>query len=346
MLYATTRSKVETYTAQRALKEDRAPDGGLYIPAQLPSFSKEELAALWEQPCGGVLAEILNRFFNTKLSQWDVEFAVGKELFGLTQMSHRIVFGEVWRNPQGGFGELVQGLTELVSAEAGTVRPGTWMGIAVRVGLLFAIYGELRRRRILSPGDKLDAAVPTADLTAVFAACYARKMGLPMGTIVCCCNDNGGMWDLVCRGQMKLNAKVVPTNTPDWDFAVPQGLELMIYTLLGPEECEQFLKIWEKGSTYFLGVEQHRHFRQGLDACVVSQQRLSGVIPNLYRTNGYVLCPYSALVYSGLMDYRSITRQRSLALVFSETNPQDSLEVIAPRLGVSPQQLRDRINNS
>lgn len=343
MLYETTRSKVDVHTAQRALKEKRAPDGGLYIPAQIPAFSREELSALLKQPSGGIIAEVLNRFFNTKLSQWDVEFAIGRQPFGLKTMSHRIVFGELWRNPRGGFGYTVSLLTDLISTEVGVAEPGLWMQSAARIALVFAMVAQLRAERTLKIGETLDVAVATGDMVSGFSVWYARKMGLPIGTIVFCCNDNSGVWDLICRGQMKLNARVISTDTPECDTAVPEGLELLIYTLLGQEESEQFLKTMEKGGTYFLSSEQHRHFRQGLDACVVSSRRLVGVMPNLYKTNGYVLCPYSALVYAGLMDYRSITRRHNTALIFSEKSPTAHLELISRRLGVGADVLRREI---
>ena len=67
MLYATTRSKVDTYTAQRALKEERAPDGGWYVPNSLMVYGPQELAELLDQPAGEITARILSGFFKTKL---------------------------------------------------------------------------------------------------------------------------------------------------------------------------------------------------------------------------------------------------------------------------------------
>ena len=89
MLYATTRSKVATYTAQRALKEERAPDGGFYMPTSLPVYSHEELEALLKEPAGEIVARILNSFFKGKLGRMDVEFALGRKFFGLARISHR-----------------------------------------------------------------------------------------------------------------------------------------------------------------------------------------------------------------------------------------------------------------
>ena len=46
MLYATTRSKMDTYTAHRALHDDRSPDGGFFVPFKMPFYDKNQLAEL------------------------------------------------------------------------------------------------------------------------------------------------------------------------------------------------------------------------------------------------------------------------------------------------------------
>ena len=202
MLYATTRSKVATYTAQRALKEERSPDGGFYIPANLPVYSSDELEALLKEPSAEIVARVLNVFFKGKLGQLDVEFALGRRFFGLARISHRIVIGELWRNADGSFDALCRRLTERISAEFGTTNPGTWMRIACRIALVYAMYAELCRQGITSQGERMDAAVLTGDFEGPYALWTAKRMGLPIGHIICCCNENGGFWELLNRGQI------------------------------------------------------------------------------------------------------------------------------------------------
>ena len=341
MLYETTRSKVATYTAQRALKEERSPDGGFYVPAKLPVYSRDELETLLKEPAGEIVARVLNGFFKGKLTRMDVEFTVGKKFFGLARISHRIVIGELWRNADGSFEELCRRLAERLSAEFGTARAGSWMRIACRIALVFAMYGELRRQGVISQDEVLDGAVLTGDFEGPYALWTARRMGLPIGQVICCCNENGGFWELINRGQMKLNAKVYPTVTPRCDSAVPAGLELLIKEKLEWDDVEEFLALREKGGTYYLSAEEHRHFKEGFAAAVISDKRIRMAIPNLYNTNGYILCPYSALVYTGLMDYRSHPGPRRAALMLTENDPRECADTVIHALAISDQELRD-----
>ncbi len=83
MLYATTRNAQEAYTAQRALTENRGPDGGLYVPFREPSFSEEMLGSLLKMPARDCMAQMLNLLFRKQLTGWDIELAVGKHPIGV-----------------------------------------------------------------------------------------------------------------------------------------------------------------------------------------------------------------------------------------------------------------------
>ena len=341
MLYATTRSKVATYTAQRALKEERAPDGGFYIPTRFPYYDRDSLFSLLKEPAAQIVADLLNLFFKTDLGRLDVEFALGKRFFGLTDISHRIVIAELWRNSDWSFDALCRRLTQRLSVEMGLTEPGAWMRVACRIAVLFAILGELYKKELLPWFEVVDVAALTGNFETPFAVYAARKMGLPVGEIICCCNENSGVWDLINRAQMKLNAKVVPTMTPKCDMVVPQALEMLIRDKLEWDDVEEFLALQKKGGTYYLSAEEYRHFRYGISASVVGDSRVKLAIPNLYRTNGYILCPYSALVYTGLMDYRSRPGPRRTALMLTEYDPRESADTVIRSLAISDRELDD-----
>ena len=339
MLYETTRSKVATYTAQRALKEERAPDGGFYVPSSVAVYSPDELEALLHQPEAEIIARILNHFFKSQLGQLDVEFAVGRKLIGMARISHRIVIGELWRNPEGGFKGLCDRLAQRLSAEETVREAGSWMRIVCRTALIFAIFSRLRREGITEPGELVDVAVQTGDFETPYAMHLGRCMGLNIGQIICCCNENSGAWELINFGQLKTNAKLVKTLTPKCDTVVPAALELLIRERLQWDELESYLQIVQKGGTFFLEPEEHQLFREGFSAAVVSDRRMRLAIPNLFNTNGYILGPYSALVYTGLMDYRSQPGPRRTALMLTEHDPRADSDIVIRALVMSDEEL-------
>ena len=339
MLYATTRNKAANYTAQQALTEERASDGGLYVPDSLPIYSREELDELLTQPETEIIARVLNRFFEGQLGRREVEFAVGRKIIGMVRISHRIVIGELWRNPEGGFAGLCSRLAQRLSNEGDSGSPGMWMRIACRTAMIFAIFARLRRQGIIDSEELVDAAVQTGDFEGPYALDTARKMGLPIGEIICCCNGNSGIWELFNFGQIKTSAKLVKTLTPKCDTVVPAALELLIRDRLEDDNIMSYLDAVDRGGSFFLEPEAHSLLREGFSAAVVSDQRLRLAIPNLYNTNGYILGPYSALVYTGLMDYRSHPGPRRTTLMLTEHDPREDSKIVTRALILSDEEL-------
>lgn len=329
MLYATTRGKHDVVTAYKTVHTDCYSDGGLFVPFRMPKLTKEQLEALAETAPAQIVADVLNLFFSCSLTAWDVEFAVGRKTVKTAVIGRRLMAAELWHNA---------GLDAAHAARrlSGRIRGGrgedasNWMQIAVRIALLFASYGSLLASGSIRPHRLMDVAVTTGDFTMPMAAWYARQMGLPIGNIICGCNDNGSVWDLLNRGEFSTGDVLTRTATPEADIVVPRDLERLIYAILGMEETKRYLLCCSRGRTYTLPEDAQQKIGQGLFAAVISDLRVASIVPGVYRTRGYVLSPYGALAYGSLQDYWATTGQSRPALLVAERSPlRDSQQVSA-----------------
>ena len=100
MLYVTTRSRTDSYTAYRALHEGVASDGGEFLPIRLPQYTHEQLEAIMSDNFNETVARILNLFFSVRLTGWDIEFAIGRKPVRLLNMGRKITVAELWRNTE------------------------------------------------------------------------------------------------------------------------------------------------------------------------------------------------------------------------------------------------------
>lgn len=337
MLYVTTRNNRDAFTAQRALRENRAPDGGLYLPFRTPTFSREEIDALGEKPFGQTVAEVLNLLFKTKLTGWDVDFSIGRHPVRLENLRHRILMAESWHNPDWNYDRLVNNLVRLLLEEADA--PGDWVKIAVRIAVLFGIFGELKRRGI----ESADISVVSGDFSGPISAWYARQWGLPIGNIICCCNENNSLWDLICHGQLRTDGLSVPTITPEADVVIPEDLERLIYACGGATEVSRYLEACRQGRVYCPNDGVLAKLRSGLFVSVVSSFRMETTIPGVYRTSNYLLSLNSALAYAGLLDYRAKTGETRHALVLAEKSPLCDGDTVAGFLGIPREELKNLI---
>lgn len=345
MLYVTTRVRKDVFTSFRALSENRGPEGGFFVPMQLPCFDQSKIKALAKHSFSQNVADILNLFFGTRMDGWGVELGVGRYPVKTESLNSRITAVKTWHNPVCRFGGLVRGLEKVIrQSDQINHKPSDWFVIASRIAVLFGVYGMLLEKGVLHPRIPIDIAVPSGNLSQLMAAWYAREMGLPIGTIVCCCNENNGLWKLLHKGELRTDLPAQHTHTPDCDETVPADLERLIYAVLGPDEVQRFCEICRVGGTYYPEPENLARLREGIHVSVVSSRRMASTIPNLYKTTGFVSDPYTALAYSGLIDYRALTGESRQALIISEDSPLFWLEFIAQCMDMSAAQLKLLLN--
>lgn len=331
MLYVTTRNKYDTYTVYKAMHSDRGPDGGLYLPFRFPMLDKEDLLQLKSQTFCQRMAKILNLFFNTQLTAWDVELYGGKNPAKLVPMSHRILVAEVWHNHDLDFAQFEGRLAARICGyEDPGRKPASWVRIAIRIAALFAIYGELLAVEATRPDTVLDVAVSAEDFTAPMAVWYARKMGLPVGNIICS-HDDPTAWNLLHQGEVRT------------DSGMPENLERLVSAAFGVEENLRYCEICKKGRLYVTRPGMLEVLRRGMYATVISRDRLTGLIPSVYRMAGYIMSPQTALAYGGLQDYRATTGENRLALLMSEKSPVCDSKMIAASMELTEQQLLEKL---
>lgn len=341
MLYVTTVEKNDAYTAARTFLEDRGPDGGLFVPRQSFSFNENQLFELVQIPFGERIARILNSFFPTKLSGWDVDSAIGRCPVKASCMSHRIFVLELWRNLDGSYERMEKNLAEKVRNDGNAEQKvSSWLRIAIRIALLFAVYAELVKTNAIELGEPLDASVVSGDFSGAMSLWYAREMGLPIANIICSCNENCALWDLLHHGELKTDVQQTETTTPLADVGLPAELERLIFGVFGWQHTREFLRICNTGGFYVPPAEEFENLRSGLFTAVVSRARVDVLISSVYRMNNYLIGPYTALAYGGLTDYRAKTGESRTALVLADRPPAQDAAVVAQAMGVSEDQLR------
>lgn len=330
MLYISSRNKTDSFTAHRTLCDECAPDGGLYLAYQLPQIEKEMLQKMCGSSFGQNVAHILNLFFSEKLTAWDIECCVGRAPVRIAQMNHRIITAECFHNPQNTYGYLEENLfRRLLPGGSGLVT--SWAGIAIRIAVMFGLYAAMPA----AVRDSFDVAVPCGDFSAPMAMWYARKMGLPIRTIICCCNENGAVWDLIQRGEFNTGMPVVNTGAPKLDQACPSQIERLVYHTLGLTQTLRYNEICGKRGVFHLDEVAFGQLSDGMAAAVVGQDRVGSTIRSVYRTSQYFISPESAILYGGLQDYRARSGESRYTLILAEDAPELHAERICNACGIT-----------
>ena len=248
MLYVTTRNEHNAYTAHRAIHTPKGTDGGEFVPFRMPEFTPEEIAALQETSFGQCVADMLNRFFSCGITGWDVEVVAGRHAAKLKTLPHRVTVAELWHNVDGSYDHLEAVLARRIIGDGDA--PNGWVRIVIRLSVLTGLYGMMLREGYITNNQVFDVAVPTGDFTMVMAVWYLRRMGLPVANIICCCNDNSAVWDLLRHGEMKTVSMLKHTVTPLVDASIPDQLERLVSATLGTKEACRYHEVLNDGKVY------------------------------------------------------------------------------------------------
>lgn len=327
MLYVTTRDHKNAHTPRHPLRQDRAGDSGLYVPFQSIRFSQEDICALKEKSFGQCVAEIMNLFFSTKLTGWEVDFALGRKPFRLVVMSHKILVGELFNNPGNAFTWAARKLRDLVvPATELPEELSQWTIIATRIAFVCGLFGELQRLELAGYNKPIDISVAVDDFSGPMALYYAKEMGLPVGRIVFGCNENSGAWDLLHHGELHTGRAIIPTPTEFCDHTAPASLERLVHSRLGREEAIRYGETVSRKGVYAVTEEERTPLSEGFFGAVISRKRMQAVIRNVSASNAYQLHPYGALAYGALQDYRAIDNEVGPALILSEYSAETYAE--------------------
>lgn len=341
MLYRTTRGKHDVVTAFKTVHTDCYGDGGLFLPFRMPMLCHGQIRAMANTSPTQTVADVLNALFSCDLTAWDIELAIGRTPLRTAKVSRNVIAGELWHASGRDVDALVQALSDRLGGYGET--PTNWVRIAVRIALLFALYGKLSADGALRAAEKPDICVATGDFSMPMAAWYAREMGLPIGNILCGCNANGAFWDLINRGELPTGETAIATCTPQANFVVPRDLERLIHAVFGVDECKRYLQYCRKALTYTLDEEQLALLSRGLFAAVISDNRMASIIPAVYRSGDYILSPYAALAYGCLQDFRATTGEENLTMLICDRSPVKDGALVSRLLKIKESDLEKRV---
>lgn len=307
MLYVSTRNPADTYTAYRALHGAAAPDGGQYVPFYLPVFTREELIALRHQTFSETVAQVLNLLFGLNLCSWDVDGAIGRTPAKVESVGQRLKIAELWHNPDGNCQYILNHLYKLMCQEDNL--PDGWVVIAIKIALIFAAYGAADDLL-----NNFDIAVNADDFSEIAAVCYCNAMGLPVNLLICACNDDGSVWDMVNKAEFS-------TGT-----TAPKYFESFLYQYLNAEQVQIYLKACQDGTTYYIDESCQQLLGDCLFAAVVSGSRADTVIASMRSANQYTFDRDAALAYGALQDYRAKMGISNDTLILSKQRPVTTKE--------------------
>ena len=104
-----------------------------------------------------------------------------------------------------------------------------WGRLAPQIVYYISAYCDLLLRDDFE--GEFNIVVPTGNFGNILAAYYAKKMGVPVGKLICASNANNVLTDFINDGTYDRNRDFYTTISPSMDILISSNLERMLFEL-------------------------------------------------------------------------------------------------------------------
>ena len=183
-------------------------------------------------------------------------------------------------------------------------------------------YGKLCAQKVIREGDLMNVTVPTGNFGNILAAFYAKQMGLPIGKLICASNENKVLTDFFKDGVYDKNRPFVLTSSPSMDILISSNLERLIYRLCGDDagKCKELMGALSAKGRYDI-TDEMRAGLSDFEAGFADEAQTAEEIGRMYKEEGYVLDPHTAVASAVYRAYRTETGDDTPTVIASTASP-------------------------
>ena len=194
--------------------------------------------------------------------------------------------------------------------------------LAPQIMYYFKSYADLLSRKVISLGDKVDFSVPTGNFGDILAGYLAKKLGLPVGRLICASNANNVLTDFLTTGVYDRRRPLLKTTSPSMDILVSSNLERLLYLLSGDTKLvASLMKQLKEEGTYTVPETLKAAIQKEFWAAYCDDARAAEIIGRVYREQHYLCDPHTASGFAAAEDYRNETGDLTPMVILSTASP-------------------------
>ncbi len=194
--------------------------------------------------------------------------------------------------------------------------------LAPQIMYYFRAYRDLLDRGEIQLGDKVNFSVPTGNFGDILAGYLAKKLGLPVGRLICASNANNVLTDFISTGTYDRRRPLLKTTSPSMDILVSSNLERLLYLLSGDTALVAGLmqQLKDEGA-YTVPADLLAKIQAEFCASYCDDARAEEIMGRVFRDYGYLCDPHTAAGWAAAEDYVTQTGDHTPMVVLSTASP-------------------------
>ena len=208
-----------------------------------------------------------------------------------------------------------------------------WGRLVPQVVYYISAYCDLMNAGRLQKGDQMDVVVPTGNFGNIFACCLAKRMGLPVGKMICASNQNNVLTDFINNGVYDRRRTFYQTVSPSMDILISSNLERLLWLVAGPEKCASYMEALRKDGVYAVDKEVLEAVQEEFAAYFCDEALTKNVLREIYEQRMYLADTHTAVALSAALRYQRSLEEKRTVLVASTASPYKFSPAVLEALG-------------
>lgn len=195
--------------------------------------------------------------------------------------------------------------------------------LAPQIAYYFSAYSDLVQVGEIKYGDKINFCVPTGNFGNILACYYAKKMGLPVGKLICASNKNNVLTDFFNGGRYDINREFYKTTSPSMDILISSNLERLIYEVTDRNAsltAQRMKNLVEKG-VYEVTAQEKQALSSDFFAGFCNEEESKSIINAYFEDYDYAVDPHTSVALKVTDDFRDAFGEDEKVVCLSTASP-------------------------
>ncbi len=196
-----------------------------------------------------------------------------------------------------------------------------WGRLAPQIVYYVSAYCDLYASGKIKLGDKINITVPTGNFGNILAAYIAKKMGLPLGKLVCASNANNVLTDFLTTGVYDRNRNFFTTMSPSMDILISSNLERLLAFVAGAEVTAYLMSSLRENGRYEVPENILEAIKNDFCGYFTDESGTADTVKKIYAECGYLADTHTSVAISAAERFIEESGDTSETVVCSTASP-------------------------
>ncbi len=198
-----------------------------------------------------------------------------------------------------------------------------WGRLVPQIVYYFSAYCDMMDMGKIKLGEDINVVVPTGNFGNILAGYYAKKMGLPIKTLVCASNSNNVLTDFLKTGTYNRNRDFYTTTSPSMDILISSNLERLLYHMSGEDDklVAELMSQLSLNGKYTVSNNLVKEIQSVFDAGFTSEKSVNDTIKNHFDKYKYLCDTHTAVAVKVYDEYVKSTGDDIPTVIASTASP-------------------------